>query len=223
MTRLLLVATALVGCAHSSETAQLMPDPLEGVEAERLYLHGVGVAARGDLLRGEQYIVAAIERGYPEEEALPRLLDICVRAERYAEALRHAEPFLRTHPDRWALRYVVATLHMGLGHVERARQELERVIRQAPDAAAPHFTLGTLYRDFLDDADLARRHFSRYLELAPTGPHAAEVRAWMEFPERSITRLPDHQDVPEPSPPSTPPAPAEDGVAEPEPPQGDMS
>ncbi len=227
MARLLLVVTVLVGCARSSETVQLMPDPLDGVEAERLYLHGVGVAARGDLLRGEQYIVAAIERGYPEEDALPRLLDICVRSERYAEALRHAEPFLRRHPDRWPLRYVVATVHMGLGHVERARLELERVIREAPDAAAPYFTLGTLHRDFLDDAETARRYFARYLALEPEGLHAAEVRSWMQYPEPPITRLPDHQegsDTPaSPTLPAAPAVPTEEGASEPEPPQGDVS
>ncbi len=199
-----------------------MPDPLEGVEAERLFRHGLGMADRGDLLRGEQYIVAAIERGYPVEDALPHLLDVCVRAERYPEALRHAEPFLRSHPDRWALRYVVATLHMGLGHRERARAELERVIHDAPEAPQPYFTLGMLHRDFLDDPEGARQYFTRYLELAPDGDHAAEVRSWMDYSEQpSITRLPSHEEPPAPSSPA--PSPPNEEAVEPEPPQGDMS
>ncbi|MEM9068504.1 MAG: tetratricopeptide repeat protein [Myxococcota bacterium] len=172
---------------------------MEGVEAERLYNHGTALAGRGDLVRAEQYIVAAIERGYSREEALPTLLQVCVAGQRHAAALRHAEPYLRDHPDNWSLRYVVATLHLGLGRVSRAQSELEQVIEDAPQEANPYYTLGTMYRDQMQDEEEATRWFNRYLELAPRGDHAAEVRRWLDqrHEQPEIIRLPPHETPPE--------------------------
>jgi tetratricopeptide (TPR) repeat protein len=154
-----------------------MPDPLADVEAEELYAHGAALAQQGDSMRAEQYIVAAVERGFPVDEALPLLIQVCVASDRLSSALSHAEPHLRQHPDRWPLRHVVGTLYLGLGRVDDAQRELERVVDQAPNAAMPHFHLGMLLYENRGDREAARPHLERYLELDPDGRHVAEARS----------------------------------------------
>lgn len=151
-------------------------DPLEQAPPEQLFQTGLVLASRGSLVRAEQYIAASIDRGYPEERGLPVLLRVCIASSRYGMALSYAEPYLRRNPNAWALRFLVASVYLGMGHPERAVSELETVIQLAPDEAAPHYLLGALLRSELDDGtDRATQHLRRYLELAPDGPHAQEV------------------------------------------------
>ena len=175
---------SLIACAGSQHQNQTpMPDPLADVGAESLYRHGLGLAERGDMIRAEQYFIAAIERGFPKEEALSSLLQVCVASGRYAVALGHARPFLRTHPENWSLRYVVATLHLGLQQWEEARTQLETVIEAAPRASAPYYALGVLYRDHLHNPEMAKSYLQAYLRLEPQGSYAPEVRNWVERQE----------------------------------------
>lgn len=182
-----------LGCAGaSSSTRTPTPDPLADVEADELYGHGLGMAERGDLVRAEQYILAAIEKGFDRGEALPSLLRVCIASQRYAIALRHANPYLQEHPEDWALRYLVATLHLAIGSEERARTELEKVIRDAPEQAVPYYTLGMLHHERHADMGAARQYFERYMELAPRGAHVEEVRDLLRPPIQRVERLDDH-------------------------------
>ncbi|MBX3250269.1 MAG: tetratricopeptide repeat protein [Myxococcales bacterium] len=174
-------------CGGANAERTPMPDPLEGVEARQLFEHGAGLAQRGDAVRAEQYIVAAIERGYPREEALPILLRVCIASDRLSSALTHAEPYLREHPDQWALRYLVATIYLGLDRADDAARELQRVIDDAPDQAVPHFTLGILEHERRGNHMTARALLERYLELDPRGRHAAEARSVLSA--RPVSRV----------------------------------
>ncbi|HEY8431529.1 MAG TPA: hypothetical protein VIL20_24280, partial [Sandaracinaceae bacterium] len=109
---LALLAAACGGAARQGGAPP--PDPLETVTAEQLYAQGVSLGRSGDYVRAEQYLVAAIDRGYPEERALPALMAVCVEASRLTAALAYAEPFLARHPTHWPLRLLVASIHMGL-------------------------------------------------------------------------------------------------------------
>jgi tetratricopeptide (TPR) repeat protein len=135
--------------------------------------------ADGDWLRAEHYLAAAERRGAPVASVVPLLVRACVESSRLRAALDHAEPYLETHPDDAPLRFVVASLHKALGAPERAREELEAVIRLDPAHPGAEYALGELWARSLGDQDNAARHFDRYLELAPRGPHAAEARRWL--------------------------------------------
>lgn len=207
--------TAACGASAPPSDRPAMPDPLADVEAEDLFAHGAALAQQGDGVRAEQYIVAAIERGFSVEEALPLLIQVCVASDRLSSALSHAEPQLREHPDRWPLRHVIGTLYLGLGRVDDAQRELERVVAQAPNAAMPHFHLGMLLYENRGDREAARPFLARYLELDPEGRHVAEARSVLTSRDvRRIERIdrvdaiaPDPIAVPE-SPPVTELAPA---------------
>jgi tetratricopeptide (TPR) repeat protein len=178
---LVVIALALVAapaCSRTPRPAGPPPgDPLASVRASDLYRRGVALARAGDFVRAEQYLTTAIARGYPEARALPALLRVCVASSRLRAALGHAEPYRQRNPDAWSLRYLVASIYLGVGESDRARESLERVIADAPRQADPHYLLGIVLRDELGDRAEAARHFASYLALAPRGAHAAEVRA----------------------------------------------
>lgn len=178
MTRSAAILLLLIGCGHEPPRAEEPPpgDPVQEVPAENLFARGVALAQRGDLVRAEQYLAASLERGHPEEQVMPMLLRVLVAASRLRVALQYAEPYLERNPDAWSLRYLVASIHLGMGDAPLARRQLERVVESAPDEPDPHYLLAVVLRDEVGDPAAAEAHFRRYLELAPEGSHANEVR-----------------------------------------------
>jgi tetratricopeptide (TPR) repeat protein len=173
------IALALfAACAEAPAKPTGAPgDPLKSVPPAELYRRGIALGEAGDLIRAEQYLAAAIDRGFPAEQALPPLMRVCLASSRLRAALSHAEPYLEDHPDAWSLRYLVASIQLGIGNVDDARVSLERVITDAPDQPDAYYLLGLLLRDRVGDRNGATRRFERYIELAPEGQHAGEVRA----------------------------------------------
>jgi tetratricopeptide (TPR) repeat protein len=180
------VASTLLGCggagaaqrtAGSSAVAGHRESPPVSLHerAGELFEAGRDAAARGDTIRAEQYLSAAIERGYDRGKALPLLLDACLSSSRLRAALTHAEPYLRDHPEDDGLRYLVAIVHMGLGQTSAARLALDELLRRNEKSPEAHLVLGIL--DFSSDPITAREHFLAYLELAPRGERAAEARS----------------------------------------------
>jgi len=204
---------ASAGCGGASPggpRAGQSPDPLDSVSPEELFRRGVLLGQAGDSVRAEQYIAAAIDRGFSEDRAMPALMHACVRSSRLSAALTYAEPYLLRNPSNWPLRLLVASLHMGLAQHERARQELDRVLRDAPEEPPEaHYFLGVLLRDQLDDLEGARGHFRRYLALAPQGDHRDEALAALPEEERGIPRrMERHAPAPEEGPADAAAAPA---------------
>lgn len=182
-----LLVLALAGAAGCASSASGPPpnDALDTVEAAQLFHFGNQLAASGDSIRAEQYLAAAMTRGYPEAEVIPRLMEVCVQASRLSAALSYAEPYLDRHEDEWPLRMLVATLQMSLQQASTAHTNLERVIEQVPDEPEPHYLMGVLLRDWGPEVaasaeGTSNAHFTRYIELAPDGRHVREARMSIE-------------------------------------------
>jgi tetratricopeptide (TPR) repeat protein len=168
----------LSGCHHGQ--LHQWPDlqaELASVSAEDLLSLAVSHARSGDLLRAEQYLSAARQRGHDEAVVVYWLVRVCVAASRYQSALGHAANYLRDHPEDWSLRLIVATIHEALGDVARAQLELERIVVAEPAMSLPHYSLAMLYRSQPVDRERAKEHLEEYLRLTPEGPHAAEVQS----------------------------------------------
>jgi tetratricopeptide (TPR) repeat protein len=185
-----LLALLLLGACGASNPGAAgsdSPDPLDGTTAEELYERGVELGNAGDYVRAEQYIVAAMDRGYSEDDAMPALMRFCLAASRLMAALGYAEGYLQRHPRAWALRMLVASIRMGLDQADQAREELERVLDDAPEEPPEaHYFLGVLFRDELADMETSRAHFRRYLALAPQGSHREEALAALPPEERGL-------------------------------------
>jgi tetratricopeptide (TPR) repeat protein len=145
-------------------------------EPAKLARAGDAFAAVGDYTRAEQYYNLAVENGSNELELVPRLIRVCVRDQRYRDAIQYSEQHLRKYPRNDGVRFLLASLELGVGDTERAKGNLERVLEARPNHADAHYTLAVLLRDDLADFSAADRHFRAYLRLEPRGNHAEEAR-----------------------------------------------
>lgn len=171
-------ALVLAAACASTRTGEMPTgDPLARVEGRQLYQQALGYAQSGDLVRAEQYFVAALERGMDERSVMPPLIRTCVAASRFRAAVGYATHYLERHPDDVPLRFLTATIQAGLGENAAARRSLEEVIQRNARHAGAHYNLATLLRDGYNDPRGADAHFRHYLALEPSGEHAEEARA----------------------------------------------
>jgi tetratricopeptide (TPR) repeat protein len=157
----------LAGCATG---------PTKPPEPSTLFRQGLTADRQGDGVRAEQYIAASLEQGHSTREALPALLEICVRSGRYETALHYARRQLMQTPADWPLRHLAATLAHATGQDERARDDAERVLEAAPLFPDSYFLLGVITNERFGDRRAGGAYLRRYLALAPTGRHAADAR-----------------------------------------------
>lgn len=180
-----LLAVLMLASCHGASVHRARPghgrgDGLETVSADDLFDVAIVYANRGDWLRAEQYLSAARVEGYEEASVVYWLVRVCVAAGRYQSALNHAETHLTSHPEDAGLRLVVASLLEALGDQDRARYELEQMLRIWPKNSLAHYRLALLYLGIPTGHDRAANHFEAYLALDPSGAHAAEARAKLE-------------------------------------------
>lgn len=146
-------------------------------EPVRLLARAQAFARIGDYTRAEQYIDAARLSGAEADDVLPLLLEVCIKDRRYRSAVQHTQDYLRKRPSAYRVRFMLATLYVGLAEADSARRELERVLREAPDHAAAHYMLALVLRDDLGHLGEADLHFREYLRLEPRGNHAEEAES----------------------------------------------
>ena len=72
------------------------------------------------------------------------------------------------------------------GNYLRAITLYESALDDSPKSADIHYRLALLYDDKMHDPLNALHHFKRYLTLAPTGPHANEVKNFMKKDELEL-------------------------------------
>jgi LysM repeat protein len=72
------------------------------------------------------------------------------------------------------------------GNFPRAITLYESALDDSPRSADVHYRLALLYDDKLHDPLHALHHFKRYLTLAPSGPHAGDVKNFMKKAELEL-------------------------------------
>jgi len=72
------------------------------------------------------------------------------------------------------------------GNYLRAITLYESALDDSPKSAEIHYRLALLYDDKMHDPLNALHHFKRYLTLAPSGPHANEVKNFMKKDELEL-------------------------------------
>lgn len=170
----LFVLTLLCGCATTSKHNAAAPST-DASNVAALLAKGREAAARGDAVRAEQYLSLAIKRGADKGEVLPVLLRSCLRSSHLRAALNHAQPYLLEHPEDDALRFLVATIHVGLGQRAAARRELELLLDRSPRDPDGHYLLGILDADF--DAPAAKSHFEAAIKDTKDEDQRVEVQS----------------------------------------------
>jgi tetratricopeptide (TPR) repeat protein len=172
------VAVSAAGCGASradrvretEKTVQKEQTPDKLLERGKLF------ARVGDYTRASQYLNSALDAGASPAEVLPILMKVYIVSGRFRLAIQLGEQQLTKTPEAHSLRFLVGTLYAAIGDNDRARENLERVVRAQPGHAEAHYALAVLLRDGSHDLVGADEHFRAYLKLEPTGPHAEEAR-----------------------------------------------
>ncbi len=149
--------------------------------ARALFERGLSLAAEGDSVRAEQYLAAALREGHDWREALPPLLRVCLTGSRLRAGLNYANPYLKSHPDELWLRYLVATVYLGLGQPLRAREHLHAIRGKAPYEGRTEYLLGQTEWEGFGNSEAAAAHFREYLRIEPAGANAREVSEWLSL------------------------------------------
>jgi len=122
-----LLATACLSAQRKGPSAPPI-DPIAQVPGATLRAEGLGYAQRGDLIRSQQYLSAALQKGFDETIVIPELVKVCVASSRLRAALEFAQPYLRRHPRDAGMQNVVATIHRALGDVAVTSGNFENVL-----------------------------------------------------------------------------------------------
>jgi len=165
-------------CGGGALAEQREREELRGESSVReLMARGDASAAIGDMIRAEQYFVAALKAGGDERAIVRRLLVVCAADQRYPAAAEYAEHYLHRHPADVELRFAAASIQAAVGDTRRARELLDAVLRERPDWAEAHFALASMMRADGEPLALADIHDLQYLKLNPRGPFAETARA----------------------------------------------
>lgn len=190
----LLLACSAPGCSQTveqpSQTPTAMADERAAAAQELLEL-GLEFASRGDAIRGEQYLVAALDAGADPNRALLPLLRLCIKSSRLEAAAQYGEVYGREVRAKRDLDLLLGGLYVTLEQSEKAVKHLQRVALRYPEYAMAHLLLARLLHREARDLEQADEHFRAYLRLAPEGPYATEAR------ESLLKRLDETEQLPE--------------------------
>jgi tetratricopeptide (TPR) repeat protein len=176
----LLVATPACSAWSTSKSAQTAAANRRSPEtAEDFEAIGDAALRAGDTSRAEQYFQLALGSGGDSRRLRNKAIRACVADGRYLLARDHAKDYIRKHPGDMAFRLIYASLMIASGDLDRGQEELERVLKAAPNMATAHYTLGTLLAQKPGHRDAATEHFEAYLALDPEGDFADSARAYL--------------------------------------------
>lgn len=187
-----LITTLLIaGCAGGPKLGPASPasDAKDSRPASELVARGREAALRGDAVRAEQYLSLAIENGADRRVVLPMLLQACLRSSHLRAALNHADPYLLEHPEDETLRYLVATIHLGLGQVVPARRELGLLLQRRESNPDAHYLLGII--ESTGNVEAARIHFLAVIKYSNDEEQKIEVQsrlAELTLRERELSK-----------------------------------
>lgn len=150
-------------------------DPIANVGASKLRMQGLGFARRGDLVRAQQYLSAAMQKGLDETIIVPELVKVCVASSQLRAALAFAEPYLERHPEDAGMQYVVGTIHMALGNLTAASTHLGGALVAGELIQEALFSLALVAQE-QGHIDLARANLEKYLSGSPRGLYASRAK-----------------------------------------------
>ncbi len=158
-------ALLMVACgpALGTQPAEVQQLSMDG---EKLFAEGRAADEAGDLVRAQQYYVAALRAGYPDAEVTPQLVAVCLKAGRVRAALQYAEDSLHRQPKNWSLRFLVGNLQEALGNLVQAESTYRELTELAPNFAGPFLALARVrVQQQVPDWSTIEPLLARFLEL----------------------------------------------------------
>lgn len=150
-------------------------DPISRVQASELRAQGLSFARRGDLVRAQQYLSAAMAKGFDERIVVPEIVKVCIAASRLRAALAFAEPYVLNHPEDAGMQYVVGTIHMVLGNLQAASDHLGGALQANRLMKDALFSIALIASE-RGNTRAARKNLEEYLLARPRGRHAIRAK-----------------------------------------------
>ncbi|MFT5121458.1 MAG: tetratricopeptide (TPR) repeat protein [Verrucomicrobiales bacterium] len=148
-------------------------------QALNLFNEGAKQQARGDYDQAVLYYQNAITAD-PGYAPIYYNLGLIYQQRKQLENARNAYMKAAEYDDQLVnAHFNLALICRELGDDSRALSELNLVLSQRPDHVLSHFVLGQIYAAEAGKTTEARRHFNRFLTLAPNDPVAPEARRWL--------------------------------------------
>jgi len=124
--------------------------------------YGLALLSTGDQAGAEQAFSRALRDDPNNFDANLRMGLLLRKDERYDEAIPYLRHALEIRPGDAGVRYQIATVKLALGQVEEARNDLESLVREAPNFTEAHVSLATAYyreKRKADDVSLATAYY----------------------------------------------------------------
>jgi superkiller protein 3 len=146
---------------------------------------GLLLLARGDQEGARRELQAARKLAHDERATLLAIGNGLRRAGDAPGALEAMQAALANDPQPTpALLSELALAQRAAGDRDAAIASLQRALQRDPHYATAHYVLANMLASDGKRAP-ARKHFQRYLELEPRGPHAAQARERLQVLGRS--------------------------------------
>jgi cellulose synthase operon protein C len=127
------------------------------------------------------------------EDARRKLIDICLKLNRFSDALLHSQPLLEQTPDDPLLLSQVAEAQLGLSQFPEAAVTLEQAIQKRPDYLRSYGQLATLYLEELNRPSDLKSLLHQMVLNNPVNAEAYLIRARML--KNQATRAETSQDL----------------------------
>src|SRR5262249_34935264 len=93
--------------------------------------------------------------------------------------LTACEQTLALRPDSVDARFWFASALREAKFTQDAADQWLIILQEHPDDFRSHFSVAKLYAGTLNQPQLAREHYIKVLELAPSHPDAPRIRDWL--------------------------------------------
>ena len=165
--------------AEGDELAFRKPDVRNRAEALQALRRGAQYYARQDWDRAQFDFKRAIELDDSLPEGYFNLGLVYWMRQEYGHARQLFQNALAKKSDWPDARCMLARVYLRQQLGLKAVEHFNEILKTAPDYADAYYELGSYHSGTASRKPQVRSWYSRYLELAPRGPHAAQVSAWL--------------------------------------------
>ena len=107
--------------------------------------YGLALMSTGDQAGAQKAFEQALKNDPNSFESNLRMGVLLREDQNYGAALQHLRHALDVRPGDLGVRYQIAAAELSLGQVEKARSDLEAIVKEAPNFTEAHVSLATAY------------------------------------------------------------------------------
>jgi len=172
-------ALALLQSGKIDQASKLLEDLVRDFPTYVDALNNLSAIAlvKGQWKSAEKWARQSVEAGPESVDGWNNLGYALMKQKSYSDAEKSLIKALEINPEHWQAELNMGTLLMETKRPEEAEKVLVKLSSELPSLADPHYLLGSLYLDYLNDPASARKQFSMALKLDPRGERAKKAKA----------------------------------------------